>query len=232
MPESTATPRWHRRKDARPGEILDAALDVFVRQGFAATRIQDLAQQAGVTAGTIYLYFPSKEVVFHAAITQAMSSILTLSEQRVDAHEGTAESLLVELLRRWWKTTAADSRLAGIPRLISAEADRFPDLAHHYVTEVLGRARAIFARVLRRGIERGEFRPLDVEYAARLVMAPVQYAFAYNSSFAAYDAAGGYDRGYLDAHLELFLRGIRAAAPPDDERAAAGAPITGMPPPR
>ena len=203
-------PRWQRRKDARPGEILDAALDVFVRQGFPATRIQDVAQQAGVTTGTVYLYFAGKEAVFAAAVMQAMDRMLTPSEQRVRAHQGTAESLLIELMRRWWKTTATDPRYAGIPRLIGAEADRFPELARHYVTRVLDRARAMYSRVLERGIERGEFRPHDVQHGVWLLMAPVQYALAYNSSLAPFDAVARFDRGYLDAHLEIFLRGIRA----------------------
>lgn len=208
--EQGAAPRFQRRKAARPAEILDAALDVFMRQGFAGSRIEDVARRAGVTAGTIYLYFPGKEAVFEAAVLHAMDAMLTPSEQRVRAHQGSAEALLIELLRRWWKTTTTDPRLAGIQRLVAAEAERFPELASHYVTQVLHRGRALYRRVLERGIARGEFAPHDVDYAVRLLMAPVQYALAYNSSLAAFDAAAGFDRGYLDAHLEIFLRGIRA----------------------
>lgn len=204
--------RWQRRKDARPGELLDAALDVFVRQGFAATRIQDVARQAGVTTGTVYLYFAGKEALFEAAVLTAMDRMITPWEERASAHRGPSESLIADTVRDWWDATHADPHYAAIPRLIGAEADRFPDLARHYVTEVLDRARALGVRMLDRGIQRGEFRPHDTGYAARLLMAPVQYAFAYNSSLAAYDAGGRYDRGYLDAHLDIFFRGIRAAS--------------------
>jgi AcrR family transcriptional regulator len=203
-------PRWQRRKTARPGEILDAALDLFARQGFPATRVQEVAAQAGVTTGTVYLYFESKETLFKAAVLQAMDAMLTLSEERVRAHQGTAESLVIELTRRWWKTATTDPRYAGIPRLIAAETERFPDLAHHYVTEVLDRAYAMYIKVLKRGMANGEFRQHDVQYGARLLMAPVQYAFAYNSSLAPFDTANRFDRGYLDAHLDIFLRGIRS----------------------
>jgi TetR/AcrR family transcriptional regulator len=202
-------PRWQRRKGARPGEILDAALDVFVRQGFPATRVQEVARQAGVTTGTVYLYFESKELLFEAAVMQAMDAMLTPSEERVRAHQGTAESLLIELTRRWWKTTTTDPRYAGIPQLIGGEAERFPQLARHYVTQVLDRGRAMYIKVLQRGITGGEFRPHNVEYSALLLMAPVQYAFAYNASLAPFDTVTRYDRGYLDAHLDMFLRGIR-----------------------
>lgn len=202
-------PRWQRRKDARPGEILDAALDVFVRQGFAATRIHDVAQAAGVTTGTIYLYFPGKEALFEAAVLAAMDRIFTPSEQRVDQHTGSAESLLVELMRRWWKAVALDPRLAAMPVLVTAEADRFPDLARHYAEQVLGRGCAMWKRVLQRGIDRGEFRPHDTELAARLLIAPVLHATAHNWALARYDAHGPLGRDYLDLHVETFLRGIR-----------------------
>jgi AcrR family transcriptional regulator len=203
-------PRWQRRKNARPAEILDAALDLFARQGFPATRVQEVAALAGVTTGTVYLYFESKEKLFKTAVLQAMDHMLTLTEERVAAHQGSAESLLVELTRRWWKTATTDPRYAGIPRLIAAETERFPDLATHYVSEVLDRAYAMFMRVLQRGIEHGEFRPHNVDYSARLFMAPVQYAFAYNSSLARFDEANHFDRSFIDAHLDIFLRGIRA----------------------
>jgi AcrR family transcriptional regulator len=203
-------PRWQRRKNARPGEILDAALELFARQGFPATRVQQVAGQAGVTTGTVYLYFESKETLFKTAVLQAMDAMLTLSEERVRVHQGTAESLLIELTRRWWKTATTDPRYAGIPRLIAAETERFPDLAHHYVTEVLDRAYAMYMKVLKRGIANGEFRQHDVQYGARLLMAPVQYAFAYNSSLARFDTDNRFDRDYLDAHFDIFLRGIRA----------------------
>jgi AcrR family transcriptional regulator len=203
-------PRWQRRKDARPAEILEAALDVFVRQGYAATRIQDIARQAGVTTGTIYLYFASKEAVFEAAVFQAMDRMLTPSEQRVSAHRGSMESLLVELVRRWWKTTVLDPRYTGFPVLVMAEADRFPEMARHWVSQVLDRGFSMYARILERGIASGEFRPHDAQYAARLLMAPVQYAQSYNWALKPYDTVTRYDRGYIDSHLEIFLRGIRA----------------------
>lgn len=206
---SSSAPRWQRRKDARPGEILEAALDVFVRQGFAATRIQDVAQAAGVTTGTLYLYFPGKEALFEAAVLAAMDRIFTPSEQRVEQHTGTAESLLVELMRRWWKAVALDPRLAAMPVLIEAESDRFPELARHYVDRVLERGCAMWQRVLQRGIDRGEFRPHDTALAARLLIAPVLHASAHNWSLARFDERSRIGKDYLDLHLEVFLGGIR-----------------------
>src|SRR5918994_4839 len=119
-PPVQEAPRWRRRKDARPNEIIRAALDVFIRQGFAATRVQDIARQAGITIGTLYLYFPSKEALFHAAVAHAMTPVLAFAEDRVSSHHGAAEPLLVELVRRWWKTTA-DPHFAGIPKLVGSE---------------------------------------------------------------------------------------------------------------
>ena len=90
-PPVQEAPRWRRRKDARPNEIIRAALDVFIRQGFAATRVQDIARQAGITIGTLYLYFPSKEALFHAAVAHAMTPVLAFAEDRVSSHHGAAE---------------------------------------------------------------------------------------------------------------------------------------------
>ena len=208
-------PRWQRRKDARPGEILDAALDVFVRQGFAATRIQDVAAAAGVTTGTIYLYFPGKEALFEAAVLAAMDRIFTPSEQRVEQHTGAAESLLVELMRRWWKAVALDPRLAALPVLVEAESDRFPQLARHYVEQVLERGCAMWQRVLQRGIDQGEFRPHDTALAARLLIAPALHAFAHNWSLARYSEGSAFGKDYLDLHLDVFLRGIRTQSSVD-----------------
>ena len=69
-----AEARWRRRKDARPQEILDAALSVFAEKGFAAARMDDIAVRARVSKGTIYLYFASKEAVFKALVQEMVGA--------------------------------------------------------------------------------------------------------------------------------------------------------------
>jgi AcrR family transcriptional regulator len=116
-----AKPRWQRRKDARPEEIVSAALEEFVERGFAATRLDDGARRAGVTKGTIYLYFDGKEALFKAMIRQMLVPHIALGEQLLAEHQGGAADLLRALLHQWWELIG-QTKAAGIPKLVIAEA--------------------------------------------------------------------------------------------------------------
>jgi AcrR family transcriptional regulator len=98
-----------RRKEARPGELLAAALDLFVARGYAATRLEDVAQQAGVSKGTLYLYFENKEALFKAVIREGILPVLAENEEIAARHEGSTFALLEKLLNNWWL------RMAGRP---------------------------------------------------------------------------------------------------------------------
>src|SRR6476661_28760 len=94
-----AAQRWSRRKEARPQEILEAALSVFAEKGFAAARMDDVARHAGVTKGTIYLYFPSKEELFKSLVREAIGGTLAQVTAYADAFNGSARELLISVLR-------------------------------------------------------------------------------------------------------------------------------------
>src|SRR6266850_1189778 len=180
-PAAPPTSRWRRMPEARPAEILNAALDAFVENGFAATRLEDVAQRAGVSKGTLYLYFDSKEALFKAVVRENIVPFIERAEHRADAYQGSSRDLLVEVVRGWWNDMH-ESRMTGLPKLILSEASNFPEAARVYFDEVVQRVRRLFARTLERGIERGEFRPLDVEYTVRVVMAPVVMGLIYKHS--------------------------------------------------
>lgn len=212
-------PRWRRRKEARPEEIASAALELFVEQGFAATRMEDVARRAGVTKGTVYLYFDSKEALLRQVVHQSVVPLLEYAEEQLEACEGGSRRLFAEMTRGWWHQMR-EASIAGIPKLIMAEAGNFPELARFYVEEVLERGRAIYARILERGIERGEFRPVDVGHALRAAMAPIHYASVYTHSLLPYDDDGFDVEGYIETHIEVFLRGL------EPDAAASGAAAT------
>src|SRR5438876_12339156 len=129
MPKHTSPPARRRRMpEERPGDILDAALEAFVENGFAATRLEDVAQRAGISKGTLYLYFESKEALFKAAVRENVVPILERAERRVNEFEGSSRDLLVEILRTWW-TSMHESRITGLPKLVLAESSNFPDAA-------------------------------------------------------------------------------------------------------
>jgi AcrR family transcriptional regulator len=196
-----------RRKEARPGELLTAALDTFVAKGFAATRMEDIAAVAGVSKGTIYLYYPSKQAIFEALVRTNLLPNLDRAE-RLLAEDGRPAGAQLGLLVTLLLEVIADPRRVAIPKLVMAEAGNFPDLARFYRREVVGRVIALVERILERGQTTGEFRPLDRRLAARLFMAPILLTAIWQTTFAAIEEAPVPPAAALSLHLQVFLRGV------------------------
>jgi AcrR family transcriptional regulator len=207
MPKTLGKPRWRRRKDARPEEIISAALEVFADRGFAATKLEDVARRAGVTKGTIYLYFENKEALFKALIRQTIVPVLAQGEELAKSFTGSARELFERLVREYWRLVGETS-LVGIPKLMMAEANNFPELARFYYEEVVTRGHRLMAGVLERGIKAGEFRPVNVAVATKLAMAPVMHAVIARRAFSACMPEGFDVAKYLDTHIDLYLHGI------------------------
>lgn len=208
----TPEPRWHRRKEARPIEILDAALHEFLAHGFSATRLDDIAHRAGCTKGTIFLYFESKEELFKAIVHENLLPAIEQAEERAEQHEGSSSELLRELVRARWDLMV-NSPLSGVPKLVISEAGQFPDLVRFFHEEIVLRSHAVFARVLRRGVERGEFRDLDLEYVPRALMAPIIMAALWKHSIQPYAPLQVDPEKYFDTSFDLLLAGLAAPAP-------------------
>src|SRR5437899_4317803 len=199
--------RWQRRKDAGPEEIVAAAVEVFVEHGFAGARLEDVARRAGVTKGTVYLYFKSKEALFKAVVRQTIVPAIAQGEALAQAFTGSARELLERLVREYWRLVG-ETALAGIPKLIIAEAANFPALTRFYYEEVVTRGHRLMAGVIERGIKNGEFRKVDVMIAAKLAMSPLMHATVVRRAFASC-MPEGFDVGkYLDTHIDLYLHGI------------------------
>jgi AcrR family transcriptional regulator len=207
--DENASTRWRRRKEARPEEILSAALESFAERGFAATRIEDVAARAGISKGTLYLYFNGKEELFKAVVRQALLPNLARIEALAASFEGPSASLLERLLAT--VAGVVESRVGAIPKLVIAEAGNFPDLARFYLDEVVHRGLGLIATILRRGIARGEFRAIDVEHAVFCVIAPLLIAALWKNSLEPHDQAGPLGvQALVRAHLDLLLRGLEA----------------------
>ena len=203
----TAKPRWQRRKDARPEELVAAALDVFVERGYAGTALADVARRAGVTKGTIYLYFENKEALFKAVVRSTIVPVIAQGEALAQSFTGSARELLEQLVREYWQLVG-ETALAGIPKLMMAEAATFPELTRFYYDEVVARGHRLMAGVIERGIKNGEFRPVDVMLAAKLAMSPLMHAAVVRRAFASCMPEGFNVRAYLDTHIDLYLHGI------------------------
>ena len=212
---SPASPRWHRRKEARPAEILDAALAEFVSRGFAAARLEDIARGAGCTKGTIFLYFANKQELFKAVVRASVLPRLEQAEQLVERNEGSVRDVLEQLLRMRWQGIF-DSQISGLPKLIFAEAGNFPDLARFFNDEIVVRSQALIERVLRLGVARGEFRPLDTTHVARVAVTPILMAALWKHSIAPCVTSTTDPQAYFEAAMDVLLTGISApaSAPP------------------
>ncbi len=202
-------PRWQRRKEERPQEILAAALDEFVEHGYAATKLEDVARRAGITKGTLYLYFESKDALFKAVVRETVVPMLASAEALVDDHTGDAEQLLRRLVMQWWEALSA-SNLAGLPKLVMSEASNVPELAQFWFDEVVQRGREVFAEVLRRGMAVGAFRDVDVDHAVRMILAPVLMAAIWKHSFLPCEREGFSVERYLETSIDIYLRGVAA----------------------
>jgi AcrR family transcriptional regulator len=203
--------RWQRRKDARPQEILDAALALFAEKGFAATRMDDIASRAGVTKGTIYLYFDSKEEVFKSLVRESIGMTLSSVVESAGAFEGSARALLELVLRTVGRFILTSDRIV-LPKIILAEAGNFPELVRFYRNEIIEKGLTLLSSVFARGIASGEFRnDVKPEHAARLAIAPVLLAALWRTTFAPLEAEPYDLEGLIEAHLAVFLRGLEAA---------------------
>ena len=208
-PETTPPHKRERRKQARPGELLDAALDLFVEKGFAATRSEEVAIRAGVSKGTLFLYFPSKEELFKAVVRENMVRHQTEGAEEIARFEGPTPQLLEYLMLEWWRRYGA-TKASGISKLVMSEASNFPDLARFFQDEVVTPGHAMIRSVLQRGIERGEFRPVDMDLTVHSVLAPLLFLVTWKHSMApCFPTSQHIDpETFIRHHTDLLVRGL------------------------
>lgn len=204
-----AAPRRMRRKQARPGELLEAALDLFVEKGFAATRSEEVAARAGVSKGTLFLYFPSKEELFKAVVRENISGRVLEGASEVAGFSGPTGELLAYLMQQWWARFGA-TKASGIAKLIVSEASNFPELARFYQDEVVTPCIDLVRSVLQRGMDRGEFRELDLPHAVYTVMAPLIFLVMWKHSMGpCCPSSSAIDpQKFIAQHADLIVRGM------------------------
>jgi TetR/AcrR family transcriptional regulator len=214
-------PKHARRKEARPGELLDAALELFVEKGFAATRAEEVTKRAGVSKGTLFLYFSSKEELFKAVVRENISGHYPGWTAELDTFEGSTPELLRQCLTVWWERVGA-TKASGISKLIMSEASNFPELAAFYLQEVVEPGNALVRRILQRGVDRGEFHAMDMQHAVYAVLAPMMFLVMWKHSLAAY--VQGPTRlvpeDFIATQIDILLHGLcmPAAVDPATQR--------------
>lgn len=203
--------RRRRRKEARPAELIEAGLAEFAEKGYAATRMEDIAARADVVKGTIYLYFESKEALFKEAIRSRIEPAIADMQGMVDTFPGDTEDLLRLVFGVLYdRLVRGDAR--EIIRILIAEGPRFPDVVEYYHANTVKFGKGMLTTILKRGVERGEFRPdLPVDQPIAVV-APAIAAAIWRLTFDPHDPLDIED--YAKAHVDIILNGLRARPAP------------------
>ena len=209
-----AVAKRERRKDARPRELLAAALDLFVEKGFAATRAEEVAQRAGVSKGTLFLYFASKEELFKAVVRDNISSHYPGWHDALTAFTGSTADMLRYCVKSWWTSVGA-TKASGISKLMMTEGTQFPDLADFYRHEVIEPGQALIQGILQRGVDLGEFRPMNMTYAVYSVLSPMLFLVTWKHSegTAVIPRAPFDPEEFLTAQIETLLYGVCVPGP-------------------
>ena len=197
-----------RRKAERPQEILEAAFVEFSRNGYAMTTLDRVAEHAGVTKGTIYVYFENKEHLFISMVREVTKAALDTVHEMLETHEGSTADLLRAQFSFIYQHIVEDRRRREVLRMLIAEAPRFPELADRYHQEILRPCLDMLRQAIQRGMDRGEFRNSAIIDLPQIVIAPIALVDLWMMMF---DTRQPLDlKAYFNAHLDLVLNGLLA----------------------
>lgn len=200
-------PKWRRRSEARPGEIVQAALEVFAEKGFAAARLDDIARQAGVSKGALYLYFETKEDLFRAVVREAVAPNLDMVEAMLAQATLPFPDLLRLLFGRLVMVIGA-SRMGAVAKLVIGESRNFPELARVWHDEVVSRALTAIAAAIAAAQARGEVRPGDPRFHAFSIMGPILTGVIWRETFTPVGAPAIDLEALVRQHAETVIAGL------------------------
>jgi AcrR family transcriptional regulator len=202
----TRTETRRRRKAERPQEILEAAFLEFSRNGYATTTLDQIAERAGVTKGTIYVYFENKEHLFISMVRELMKATLEPVCEMFEHHEGSTADLLRAQFSFIYQHIVEDKRRREVVRMLIAEASRFPALADRYYEEIHRPCLELLTQAVQRGIDRGEIRRSAATECPLVIMAPIALVDLWMMMF---DDRHPLDlKTYFNAHLDMVLNGL------------------------
>jgi AcrR family transcriptional regulator len=207
--ETSSAHKRERRKEARPGELLDAALSLFVSKGFSATKVEDVAASAGVSKGTLFLYFSSKEDLFKAVIRANLADHFPAWNQEFEEFQGTTPAMLEYAMVSWWQRIGSTDA-SGITKLVMSEANNFPEVVQFYDQEVIRPGHELFQRILQRGIDSGEFVVFNTEQAVHSLVSAIVYVTMWKHALACNASHNTLNpETFLRNHVELMVQAWR-----------------------
>lgn len=201
-----AEPRFQRRKEDRPAEITEAAMQTFAEKGYAATRVEEVARRAGVSKGLLYLYFKTKEELFKAVIRSFVSPTLDALIDDIRSTELTAEQFLRGPFTDFAKFLPR-SPARKLVRLLIAEGPKYPDLIAWYWDNVVSKGLAAIRSVFEKGVANGEFRPSALTEFPQLLMSPLLMSVIWKELFEPHSSLDT-DR-LIEGHIDLLLQSIK-----------------------
>ncbi|WP_417307721.1 TetR/AcrR family transcriptional regulator [Devosia sp.] len=205
-------PKFRRRAEARPDEVLDAALALFIENGFAATRVDEIARRAGVSKGTLYIYFPSKDAVLEGLVKRALTPLADTAFSSLASFEGDPRVVISTVLKML-AGRLSDPTMLAIPKVILREVAQFPHLAQMYRREVLDRVLPTLERIIARGVDQGYLRPVDPSLTIRSIVGPIMAHVLLAEVFGIVPSDGIAMSRLIDNHLTILFDGL--SAPPD-----------------
>lgn len=201
------SPKWRRRSEARPGEIVQAALEVFAEKGFAAAKLDEIAKRAGISKGALYLYFETKEDIFRAVVREAVVPNIDVVEDLL-ANATLPFPDLLRLAVGRIVVTVGGSRVGAVAKLVIGESQNFPELARVWHDEVISRALGALTGLLERAQARGEIRPGDARLQAFSIIGPLLIGVLWQETFAPVGASAVDLEALALQHCETVLTGL------------------------
>ncbi|WDR01527.1 TetR/AcrR family transcriptional regulator [Devosia algicola] len=205
--KETGQPKFRRRADDRPDEVLDAAMELFTAQGFANTKVEQIARLAGLSKGAVYLYFPSKQAIIEALVRRAVTPVAERAMAHARAFAGDPRLGISATLRQL-AHGLVDAKMLAIPKMVVREAAQVPELAQMYRREVLDRVLPAIAMLIQRGIDDGYFRPVDADLTLRSLIGPILVHLMLADVFDITPPEGlAFDR-LIENHLSILFDGL------------------------
>jgi AcrR family transcriptional regulator len=202
-------PKFRRRAEARPDEVLDAALELFVEKGFSATRVEDIAARAGLSKGAVYLYFPSKEAILEGLVRRAILPIANNALGFLENFSGDPR-IVITMVMKMIAGRLHDPKLVAIPRLLIREMIHFPEFAQMYRREVLDRVIPAVTQLIKNGVAEGYFRPVDPELTIRSIIGPIALHMMMAEVFGITPVDGLAIDRLIENHISILFDGLSA----------------------
>jgi AcrR family transcriptional regulator len=210
-PDSPSCPRWQRRPESRPREILDAAVAAFAATGYESATIADVARRAGVSPPLVVHYYRTKADLFTAVVEDRFVGFVAGEESLVAAHQGSYRDLLERIVRRMWEHLWQPG-IVELMAIVKAERAEFPEATRTLFRELGDRWRRLFEAVLEAGARHGEFR-WHGPHAARVIGPAIVGVVESSRCFHACDGRPSSPDELWDALVSLLDHGVLTAAP-------------------